>query len=941
MKRILLLLGMCLMSVGLIFGQTTILDFEAPATSTVFEYFGNAAITGTTQVIENPDKSGINTSDSVGRFYRAPMASNFAGAFSNPNPTTPVDLSGAAAGDFIYLKVWMPNAGPGKVRLKLEQGTGGDWEQEVSVTVREQWTEVIFNPNADFAGTTAAGNSYNRVVLFFDFDVVMATDTSTYFFDDLAIKPAPVGVDVTILDFETPTTTTDFEYFGNGSVTGLSSVIENPDKSGLNTSDSVTAFNRGVMALDFAGGFTNPNPTQAADFQGVNTVQNFFMKVWVPTASPGNVRVKFEQGTGPDWEQELNVPASEREQWVDLEFRITEAFNNVSPAGKKYDRIVLFFDFGVTMATDTTTYFLDDIRLAAASPPPAIDSVDITFNLNMKQETFDPANVYIAGGGNFGVPGDFQMTDPDGDSIFTIVVRRPEGFNSFYKFANGNCPNFSCVENLAGLPCADPNNFDDRFLPAVFNDTVVNACFGNCVDNGTCTATAPDSVDITFNLNMKQQMFDPANVYIAGGAAFGQPGDFPMLDPDGDSIFTITVRHPAGFTSDYTFTNGFCPGNFSCKENIAGQACAVPPFNDRRLPPVFTDTTVSTCFGFCTTDGSCPPPVTDSVNITFNVNTESIMVDSAGIYIAGGGNFGSPGDFALSDPDGDGIWSITIRRPEGFMSFYTFTNGACTDFSCKENIAGQACANPNNFNDRFLPGVFSDTTLNTCFGACTDDGSCPNLVNVTFSVDAQALADAGTLDSAGIFMGGSLENPAFQGQIAMTNVGGSNIFEVTLELSGDASYEYKFLNGAGFGADNQETFDPATSDSTCTLTSGAFTNRFAEIGSNDTTIGTFVFDSCGISTRTTSISRDLNSKELFSLVPNTTSDMTRVIFAEQVLGPKQIEVLNANGQRVIYQTADAGQTQVELDVQGLAEGMYFVRVTTGEQFGYQKMLIVR
>ena len=38
------------------------------------------------------------------------------------------------------------------------------------------------------------------------------------------------------------------------------------------------------------------------------------------------------------------------------------------------------------------------------------------------------------------------------------------------------------------------------------------------------------------------------------------------------------------------------------KENIAGLSCAFPPYNDRLLPVVTSDTTVKHCFGSCETD---------------------------------------------------------------------------------------------------------------------------------------------------------------------------------------------------------------------------------------------------------------------------------------------------------------------------------------------------
>ena len=113
---------------------------------------------------------------------------------------------------------------------------------------------------------------------------------------------------------------------------------------------------------------------------------------------------------------------------------------------------------------------------------------------------------------------------------------------------------------------------------------------------------------------------------------------------------------------------------------------------------------------------------------------ETEDVAPSGVFIAGGGFFGNPGDNAMTDEDGDGIYSITVEVAAGFSSYYTFTNGACGDWSCKENLAGLPCGDPNNYNDRFLPEVYSSIEVSTCFGQCSTDGTC----NIYGCVDSQA-----------------------------------------------------------------------------------------------------------------------------------------------------------------------------------------------------------
>jgi hypothetical protein len=96
-----------------------------------------------------------------------------------------------------------------------------------------------------------------------------------------------------------------------------------------------------------------------------------------------------------------------------------------------------------------------------------------------------------------------------------------------------------------------------------------------------------------------------------------------------------------------------------------------------------------------------------------------------GVWLAGGGNFDVPGGkYKMQDDDGDGVYEITMPRSLGFESYYDFANGACPDYSCKEDLTGQSCGDPNNYNDRWLPSLKADTIIETCFGTCYTDVAC-------------------------------------------------------------------------------------------------------------------------------------------------------------------------------------------------------------------------
>ena len=78
-------------------------------------------------------------------------------------------------------------------------------------------------------------------------------------------------------------------------------------------------------------------------------------------------------------------------------------------------------------------------------------------------------------------------------------------------------------------------------------------------------------------------------------------------------------------------------------------------------------------------------------------------VGENGVF-AGGGVLGGANAVALSDDDGDGVWEATVPMEAGTSGNYAFFNSpsASDDWNTKEVLTGQACADPNNYDDRIL-----------------------------------------------------------------------------------------------------------------------------------------------------------------------------------------------------------------------------------------------
>ena len=603
--------------------QTTVLDFEAPATSTTFQYFSSSIDGQLTTTLANPNPDATNGSATVMEFRKPANAQTWAGAFSNPNPTTPVDMTTSTK---VSVMVHLDHIG--NVGLKLEGAVSGaaNWFQTQTTTIVNGWEKLEFDltlPSEDPPNQVGTGQIYQTVTLFVDFGSSPSMEQISYI-DNIVVEPKIVCS--TVLDFEAPATSTTFQYFGSTLDPTLSEVVANPDPSGINTSDTVLWFRKPANSQTWAGAFSNPNPTTAVDLTNGGTI-----KIKVYTDHPGNLALKLENSTtgGPNWV--ITQPIDSINQWVELSF--DPSLPSIDPpnqpaTGHVYPTVTLFFDFGTSFPTDQN-YYLDDIQVCTSGATP---TADVYFNVDMNQYAGAYTNVYVSGTFNNWSGDGNPMTDPDGDKIFSAKVNLPVGLYE-YKFT---LDNWNAEENLdITSACTNttfdgPNAFTNRKLVLSEDSTVLGpVCFNSCYGCG-------QAIKITYNLGMNNITPDPGGVYLAGGAEFGAPNArFRMNDDDNDGVFSISIERPRGYGGFYTFTNGLCP-DFSCKENLAGLPCAqVQNFNDRLLAPVQQDTSVNTCIGTCATNTNCtsktieqageaswfnlrPTLATDQVNVFFN-----------------------------------------------------------------------------------------------------------------------------------------------------------------------------------------------------------------------------------------------------------------------------------------------------------------------------------
>ncbi len=323
--------------------QVTIVDpvllpvnFESATLNYNFSNFDG----GASSVVDNPHKTGINTSNKVGRMIKYPGQPWGGSVLPLSNP---IDFS---ANKVFRMKVWSPRVGA-KVLFKVEQAGNGavNFEKEVTTTVANAWEDLAF----DYSAINTA-NTYNNIVLIFELGTVGdGSENFTFYFDDIRQTNTMPEEELSVpLNFESAVLNYDFTNFDGGGVT----VINNPDKSGINTSNKVAKMVKGAGQPWGGSYITLSNPI---DFSAGKT---FKMKVWSPRVG-AKVLLKIENLTDGAKNFEKEVTTTVANGWEDLSFD----YSGVNTANS-YSKIVLIFDLGtVGDGSANFTYYFDDIRL--------------------------------------------------------------------------------------------------------------------------------------------------------------------------------------------------------------------------------------------------------------------------------------------------------------------------------------------------------------------------------------------------------------------------------------------------------------------------------------------------------------------------------------------------------------------------------------------------
>lgn len=346
-----------------------------------------------------------------------------------------------------------------------------------------------------------------------------------------------------------------------------------------------------------------------------------------------------------------------------------------------------------------------------------LNAQHVTFQVDMTGQAVGGA-VYISGPDfDAGVGYVAQLTDPDGNQIYTGTFPVLPGLFR-YRFLNGNTG-----EPLDGatIPyCTVTDNEQDyRFALIGTTDTTLPVvCWNQCLACGNMAP--PADVDVTFRVDMNQTPV-LGTVYVTGNPIDGWCGNcVGMTDANTDGIYEHTHALPPG-AHEFKFTNnGWANG-----ENFPGNAsCGVSNFgyNNRIVyVPIGAGAVVTDAHPF----NACGPATRA---LTLRVDMTGHAVSSQGVFIATDQNGWDPSATPL-EYLGNNLWQVNLLVAEDDTLYYRFLNG--NTMGGAEAVPG-ACGLPATGGPArwVVPTDENQRRFTVCFAAC---GTCADSMTMVWS----------------------------------------------------------------------------------------------------------------------------------------------------------------------------------------------------------------
>lgn len=540
--------------------------------------------------------------------------------------------------------------------------------------------------------------------------------------------------------------------------------------------------------------------------------------------------------------------------------------------------------------------------------------VAVTFNVDMTGSTVDANGVHMAG--NFNDvnydgtaenaayvnwnPSAIALAD-QGNGIWSVTLNLVAERYEF-KFINGN--DWPMAEDVPAACQVEVNGNDNRF----WSVSGLNATESMTVCYESCAACGENTIRFRVDMTQEGAGVNPAGIFVAGDFQGWNPAGSQLIDPDGNGTFEGYFSIGASSVANFKFING---NDWAFAEGIPA-ACNV---NGNRELNVADANTVADviCFSAC---GPCQAPTP----VLFRVDMTLQTVNANGPHVAGSFQGWNPGDAntLMTDPDGDNIYEVTLLLQPSTYEFKFVNGSAWADGA--ETIPADCNVNGNREVVVSADPVVEHFCYNQCGAECVVD---PAAADITFRVNMFNTA----ANAAGVFMIGGFTNPAWQGgAVQMTDDNLDGVYECTVNVSGSADIQYKFVNGDVSVSTNEE----AVGIMNCGIANGVGGyNRVHTRTGIAEVMNTVCFDSCadciiGV--------QEAMALTVLNAYPVPANEFVTLSFGQVKSAPITVRVMNNLGQVVSSQymgNLPTGNNQVRVNLEGVASGIYAIELSNG------------
>jgi hypothetical protein len=844
--------------------------------------------------------------DSTNRTLRTEKttgAQTWAGTTITPPTGLTNPIPFALGATSITVKVHAPAAGI-IVRLKAENASNPAQSVETEdTTTSSGWQNLVFN-FANHASGTAPINlstTYNMLSIFYGFGT---PGTGAIFFADSVffgggpVVPPPPVINLPIT-WDDLTLNYVFNDFG-GNVSTLAPSPTDSTNRTLRTEKTTGAQTWAGTTITPPTGLTTPIPFAV----GATRIS---VKVFSPAAGT-IVRLKAEQAGVP-------TISAETEDTTTVAGWETLVFNFANPAAgtaqlniaNTYNVLSIFYGFGTAGAG--TVFFADSVFFGGGPVTPPTPAINLPITWDNQALTY----TFTDFGGNASALAP-SPTDSSNTTLRTektvgaqtwagTTITPPVGLGTPIPFATGatsmtvkvHAPASGIVVRLKAEQAGVPT------ISVETEATTTSAGWQNLVFNfaNPATGTAPINFANTYNM---LSIF-----YGFGSAGTG-----------------------AIFYADSVFFGGAPVGPPPVPVNLP------ITWDNPNIPYSFTD--------FGGNASAFAPSPTDTTNRTLRTEKTAGAQTWAGTTITPSIGLGTPIPFAANattmtvkvHAPASGIVVRLKAEQAGVPTISVETEATTTAAGWQNlvfNFANQATGTaPINFANIYnMLSIFYDFG-NAGTGAIFYADSVffggnpvtpPQLVPVTFRVDmSRENISANGVHLAGNFQGWSPNATPMTHQ-------GNGIYTHTAQLPANATYEFKFINGNQWGPGFDESVP-----SSCAQNN----NRFVVVGTTAVTTPLVCFgrcEACGVNVI------ELNAlNQAIQLYPNPTQEVAFIRYNFETPNALSLYVYDVKGQLIAEKHENAAvEGSIELNTTAWANGLYYVRISNGQQQIARKLVI--